>query len=448
MKSALLIERDATTRRSLELALALHGYIAVRADSARQLAALSAGRAFDLLIAGQPATGEGTPADACRAAREAPGLADIPLLVLSSPEHQDVIEDALRSGANGVLTHPIDDAQLRVRLSDLERGRAAPDSVAQPDADSPPAPAPSERYRVLVEQASGLMLIVEADGTIIWANPASDRVLDHDPEQLAGVNVVVLCHPDDIEPLALVLDAAAEHREAPAADLRFVRGDGVAVDLELRVVDLQEHPAVAGVVLLGHDVSERVQQERALRGRLAHDALTGLPNRLLFVEQAERTLARAERRNEPVVMVYIDLDDLQEVNQRHGREIVDDLLRAVAARLHRSMRANDTTARFGDDEFAILLDDMASEDDAAIVAERLLLQLAQPFELAEAEGVTSIVVTGSIGVAVSRPEEAAARVEAESRLADLLRRADAALSRAKQTGKARWVHADDLGTVG
>jgi diguanylate cyclase (GGDEF)-like protein/PAS domain S-box-containing protein len=447
MKSALLIERDASTRRSLEFSLALHGYLTTVAPSIARARDLAGQHAFDLVIAGQPVSDADSPADVCRAIRSTPELAHTPILMMEARGSQDASAEALRAGANGYLGSPVDDAQLRTRLSNLESVISVPES--SPDvtitAASSAAGAP-DRYRVLIEQVSGLMLIVETDGTIIWASPAAQRVLGRDPEGLAGTSVLRLCHVDDLSILSRLLASAVTTgtSEEMAVDLRFLREDGDTVDVELRVDNLQEDPAIRGVVLAGHDVSMRVQRERALRGRLLHDSLTGLPNRLLFADYARRMLARAERRNDPVVMAYIDLDDLHEVNLRHGRAAVDNLLREVAARLHRSLRANDTTSHFGDDEFVILLDDIASESDASVVADRLLDQFMRPFEITDVAGVTSIVVTGSIGVAVSPPGEAATHVEGESRLNDLLRRADAALSRAKATGKARWVHADDL----
>lgn len=444
MKNALLIERDATTRRSLELALALRGYLTTTTTSVHYLQELARGQSFDLIIAGKTTAGE-APAVVCGVVRSVPELAGIPILALEPSSGGEAIAAAIQAGASGALATPIDATELGDRLNDLEHRLPSPeDTTSVPAGDSGTAPVEADRYRALIEHAAGLMLIVDADGTIDWASPATHRMLGHTQGRLSGRSVFALCHADDAGSVSLLLDAVIGTREAAPRDVRFVRQDGATVDLELRVENLQDDPAVGGVVLLGCDVSERVQQVRALRSQLVHDALTGLPNRLLFVEQAARTLARAERRNEPVVMVFIDLDDLQEANARHGSAAVDDLLRSVASRLHGSVRANDTAARFGDDEFAVLLDDMASESDAVVVAERLLEQLSRPFEIMDDSGSTTIVVTSSMGVAVSRPGEAAA-LGGESRLGDLLRRADAALSRAKASGKARWVHSDDLG---
>lgn len=454
MKRVLLIERDASTRRALEFALALRGYVTTVATSTAQFRELAQRRAFALLVAGQSPDSTETPADLCRALRAMPELAHIPLLALEVAENTPAIEAATQAGANGALVRPVDAAQLEALLTTLEplaveRAQTvpAPDARAEPASAPSPAATVSERYRVLVESSLGLTFIVEPDGDIVWANPATQSTLERDPAALAGTNLLLLCHPEDAGTLALLLDTAGTGHKAEAIEVRFLRHDGATVDLELHVADMQQHPAVGGLVLTGHDVSARVERERMLRGQVLLDGLTGLPNRLLFIDQAERSLARAERRNEPVVLVFIDLDDVQEVSERHGRSAVDDLLRAVALRLSGSLRANDTTSRFGDDEFAVLLDDIVSERDAAVVAERLLAELTRPFEISADDGISSIVVTSSIGVAVSRPKEAAVRVAGETRLDDLLRRADAALSRAKASGKARWVNADDLGNL-
>lgn len=163
----------------------------------------------------------------------------------------------------------------------------------------------------------------------------------------------------------------------------------------------------------------------ALARAATHDALTGLPNRVLFHDRLAQALARAQRTDGAVAVLFIDLDDFKAVNDSLGHEVGDRLLQVVAERLQRNLRQGDTVARMGGDEFTVVLADVVGETEAADVAERLRVAVRQPVELAGQQ----LTPTASIGVA----HGAAAVVSA----AGLLRTADLAMYQAKARGKAR-----------
>ncbi|HYB30106.1 MAG TPA: EAL domain-containing protein [Solirubrobacteraceae bacterium] len=173
------------------------------------------------------------------------------------------------------------------------------------------------------------------------------------------------------------------------------------------------------------DALERQAVEDAIRERAVHDPLTGLPNRVLFVDRLEHALARLGRRQSLCAILFLDLDHFKLVNDSLGHHIGDELLAAAAPRLKQALRSSDTVARFGGDEFGILLEDIASERDAIETAERIAAIFARPFVLSGSEHF----VTTSIGIALARGGE----------LADeLIRDADAAMYRAKDRGRARY----------
>ncbi|TML92766.1 MAG: diguanylate cyclase [Actinobacteria bacterium] len=157
--------------------------------------------------------------------------------------------------------------------------------------------------------------------------------------------------------------------------------------------------------------------------RATHDLLTGLANRALFLDLLERALARVERRPWLVALLFLDFDGFKLVNDRFGHEAGDELLRVVAGRLRDALRPSDTVARFGGDEFAVLCEDLADEDDACVLAERVGALIAEPVTI---EGAT-VAVTASIGVALARGPG----IDPGT----LLRTADQAMYAAKERGE-------------
>ena len=173
------------------------------------------------------------------------------------------------------------------------------------------------------------------------------------------------------------------------------------------------------------DALERQAVEDAIRERAVHDPLTGLPNRVLFVDRLEHALARLGRQKALAAILFLDLDHFKLVNDSLGHHIGDELLAAAAPRLKHALRESDTVARFGGDEFGILLEDIASERDAIETAERIAATFARPFVLSGSEHF----VTTSIGIALASGGE---------RTDELIRDADAAMYRAKERGRARY----------
>jgi len=178
------------------------------------------------------------------------------------------------------------------------------------------------------------------------------------------------------------------------------------------------------------DAIERHAADQALRYRVLHDSLTGLPNRLSFVDALGDALSKASISGSPVGILFLDLDHFKLINDSLGHHAGDALLRAVAPRLRAHLRPGDVVARFGGDEFGILIDRLADEGEALAIADRVASAFTQPFSI---DGVDHFV-SASIGVAVAGSGEER-NVNAEL----LIRDADAAMYRAKEGGRARCV---------
>ncbi len=182
----------------------------------------------------------------------------------------------------------------------------------------------------------------------------------------------------------------------------------------------------SSLALFFTDVTEQRRAEERIRHLAYHDTLTGLPNRQMFVDQTQMALANAERRRDRVGVLFVDLDGFKPINDRFGHAVGDAVLVAVAERLRHSARLGDTVARFGGDEFTVLLPNIESVVQAEAVARKLLSIMEEPFDVAG----HSLVLSASVGVSVS--------VDGERSADQLLQHADSAMYRMKDEGRAGY----------
>ena len=281
------------------------------------------------------------------------------------------------------------------------------------------------RFRSLARHSSDVVSVVDERGTITYQSSSVERVFGFGTDDLLGTRVEDWVHPEDRSRIAAFV-AAAQGPSAPGGTVacRLRRQDGRWSHAETTVTDLRGDPSVGGLVLNTRDVSERQELEDELRRRAWHDPLTDLPNRALFTDRVDHSLARGARSSTASIVLFVDLDDFKSVNDSLGHRAGDQVLRAVADRLLTCVRPGDTVARLGGDEFAVLLDG-APMADAEQVAARIVAELRRPFELAA--GHRNVRV--SVGIAAGRPGVDTAE--------DLVSNADTAMFSAKKRGKNR-----------
>ncbi|MFZ1992908.1 MAG: EAL domain-containing protein [Solirubrobacteraceae bacterium] len=291
------------------------------------------------------------------------------------------------------------------------------------------------RYRAVIASTLDSVVAVDEQDRLIEFNPAAERAFDYLASDVLGREVADLLVPPENRPFYRSL--AQRIRDNPGSSLldrrietTAMRSDGSEFPVELTVARVEGAgglgPSFYAIV---RDIGERRRGEEQLAYLAYHDALTGLPNRILVEQEIDLALARARRARGAAALMFVDLDDFKEVNDRLGHAAGDRLLASVSGRLRNVLRESDVLARQGGDEFLVLLGDLPDDPIAAAesVGAKLLSALLEPFVVAGTE-----VRTGaSIGVSLY-PDDAA---DTEA----LLRHADVAMYRAKAAGGGRLV---------
>src|SRR5438093_6034313 len=176
--------------------------------------------------------------------------------------------------------------------------------------------------------------------------------------------------------------------------------DGSMLDVSVTISPILDAAGeVVGVSTIARNITRQKRIQQLLAHRALHDALTNLPNRVLLRDRIEGALARAQRHGSGIAVFFLDLDGFKVLNDRHGHAAGDEILRVVAERLRQAVRADDTVARFGGDEFVIVCHDVLNEERATTIARRVAAAVAVPVTLLEQD----VVVRASIGVVLGWP---------------------------------------------
>ena len=283
-----------------------------------------------------------------------------------------------------------------------------------------------ERFRSLVRNSIDVQVITDSAGRITYESSAVERVLGYRAEDRIGLNALGGIHPDDRAWAQQMLhDVAKAPAAQVSAEVRVRHADGSWLVVEAVAKNLLHDPAVEGIVINYRDVTGRKSLEDELKRQAFHDSLTGLANRALFADRLQHAISRTERAPTAIAVLFVDLDDFKTVNDSLGHSEGDQLLIAVADRLRTGLRAGDTIARMGGDEFAILIEDPVDGETPVDVGRRLLAQLEAPF----VHGGKELFVRASIGIATTRSRDYTAD--------EVLRNADVAMYTAKSNGKNR-----------
>lgn len=281
---------------------------------------------------------------------------------------------------------------------------------------------------VFTHAQEGIM-ITAPDGTILEVNTAFSNITGYSRDEVVGVipHMMTTAHPNPDYYSDMLAQLAAEGRWQGEHWIRHKCGKLIALNETISAVYDSSGQLQHYVALLS-DITALMEQQKKLEHNAHFDTLTDLPNRLLLMDRLNLAMNQSQRRGQSLALVFVDLDGFKSVNDQHGHAVGDELLRAIALRMRTVLRDSDTLARFGGDEFVVILVDLFEPQACIPMLQRLLDTASQPVEL----GPQQLQVSASLGVALYTPDSTGIDADA------LLRLADQAMYRAKLAGKNRY----------
>jgi diguanylate cyclase (GGDEF)-like protein/PAS domain S-box-containing protein len=358
--------------------------------------------------------------DALRILRKAYSPTELPVIMVTAKNQSEDIIAALDLGANDYLTKPIDFPVAVARIGTQLSHKRAQEALKESE----------ERYALAARGSNDGLWDWNLAANVVHFSPRWKVMLGYQENEIGDKPEEWFDRIHDADRARVKGELAAhQSRQTPhfESEHRMLHKDGTFRWM------LSRGLAIYGEN--GNALRMAGSQTDITEGKVS-DPLTGLPNRLLFIDRLSRLIKHAKRRkNQSFAVLFMDLDGFKMINDSMGHLIGDQLLVAVAARLEKCLRATDTLARLGEtftvarlggDEFTVLLDDLKDPNDAKTAAERLMKALSAPFVLGGKEVFTSV----SIGIALSSPNY--------EQPDEILRDADTAMYRAKSLGKARY----------
>jgi len=292
-------------------------------------------------------------------------------------------------------------------------------------------------FRLIVENSEDLFAVLDLDGRRLYNSPSYTQLFA-DIGHMKGSDSFAEIHPDDRERVKTAFRETVQTGHSHRLNFRFVLADGSLRVMEscgVLIRSSQGDPL--RVVVVSRDVTERMKSEQKIYNFAFYDALTQLPNRRLLTDRLEQAMAASKRSGEHGAVMLLDLDNFKALNDIHGHNMGDALLKEVGRRITTCLRETDTVARFGGDEFVLVLghldkDKAESNMQSSMVAEKIRELLAKPYDLKQqmvgnAESIVTYHCSASIGVVLF--------INHEFSIEDVLKQADIAMYQAKRAGR-------------
>ncbi len=373
---------------------------------------------------------------------------DCALVVVSGETSFRAVSRALRRGASDYIRKPFDPDEVLATLENV----LGKQSLMQAHEDVQQRLEKSESlHRYIVNNSPDIVFMLDGEGRFCFLNRKVVNLLGYQPADLLGKHFRLLLDDEEASRSKLALKnpgISADHPVSFEVCLRASGSNRATRHFEITAFpisddswrtlgdreysDLSLHARYYGIA---RDVTERKEAEAFISFQAYHDLLTRLPNRALFRDRLNMALNHASRHHQQLAVMFLDLDRFKIINDTLGHTVGDRLLQAVTQRLERCIRKGDTLSRFGGDEFTLLLPAVPDREHAAVIANKLIDTLREPFVLDNQD----IYIGVSIGIAMFP--------EAGNSIEQLIRNADLAMYQVKSRGKDGYCFFDSSMTV-
>ncbi len=275
----------------------------------------------------------------------------------------------------------------------------------------------------IIDQIHDSVISTDLEGMITSWNIGSEMILGYTKEEILGKHISIIYLKEEHQKLQDNMKRLKETGEVHSV-VHLVKKCKIVIDADLTLSLLKdESNHVIGFIGYSQDITQKKKAQDALDFQAHHDALTGLPNRLLFNDRLEHSIKKAQRNKQIMALLFIDLDHFKEINDSLGHAVGDEILKTVTDRLSQTIRKEDTLARLGGDEFTIIVENLNHAQDISFLAQKIIDELSTPIKIED----NILYVSSSIGISLYPDDGGSAQ--------NLLKYADAAMYKAKDEGR-------------
>jgi len=361
--------------------------------------------------------------EVCERLKANPRLKDIPVIFLSINESADAKIKAFKSGGVDYITKPFQSGEVQARVRTHLSIRKLQLQLETQNKVLQQTSAERAGLAMIVESSHDAIFSLSPDEVITSWNRGAENILGYSAGEIIGCRVFTIIPAEIYQERSRIKQTILNGEQADHFETRCIKKDGSLIYASITTSPLLDAAGkTVGNSVIARDVTLHRQVQELIKHQAHHDVLTDLPNRHLFMDFLSLGMAQARRAGKRLALLFLDLNGFKQVNDTFGHSCGDRLLQEVAQRLRACIRASDTVARFGGDEFTILVPGLTQADDVGILLKKILGVFEEPFFQ---DGV-QIDITISIGVCMF-PDDGESSEE-------LLKKADSAMYKAKESG--------------